>query len=95
MEITKYTVNGIDLSDVKSIGGMIDMKVGSIIYQPVGIDKIIKTKGGTMYIQGEPDIVGIRVEEIIVLNREELNEEWFNLRIVPFGVADEVKIKYM
>ena len=73
-----------------------DSKYYKIIYNPDGENKWFINNDKTIYIQGKPfNLDGFIVDEIIALNKSNIDFEWFNKSIIPMGIKREVKIKYL
>ncbi len=55
-----------------------------IIYNPLGKDLWFINKNNTIYIQGKPKTLdGFRVDEILKLNEDDIDFEWYNKAISP------------
>ena len=67
-----------------------------VIYNPIGESMWFINSDKTVYIQGKPlDLAGFLVDEIIVLNKNDVDFNWFNIRILPFGLKNNVVVKYL
>ena len=65
-----------------------------LIYNPVGEDRWFITNKN-IYIQGKPsNLAGFNVNEIIVTDRLEMDIEWFDKNIKPFGIVNDVIVEY-
>jgi len=73
-----------------------NLEGSSIIYNPIGSDLITKTDKNTVYIQGKPRRIEIfHATEIIVLNKDSVDIDWFSLAIEPLLIEKKIKCKYV
>lgn len=67
-----------------------------VIYNPTGESMWFVNSDKTIYIQGKPlDLACFLVDEIIALNKNDIDFNWFNTRILPFGLKNNVVVQYL
>ena len=67
-----------------------------IIYNPNGDSLWFIDGNNTIYIQGKPlDLDGVNCDEIIIVNDDQIDEEYINKNIKPMGCFKQANIKYV